>query len=99
MQGEFDETDDDTPTIEDAGAESNIPGGDERSFEGHNGTREVAAPTPPPPQVVSPWNCSICGEPSRDICVYCTKDTCANHICERCLRCSDCCACDMARVA
>src|SRR4051794_15160129 len=35
---------------------------------------------PVPPAVVSPWNCSICGEPSRDICVACTKDTCENHL-------------------
>jgi hypothetical protein len=39
--------------------------------------------------------CSICGDASRDICVYCTKDACANHICERCHRCSDCCHCDI----
>jgi hypothetical protein len=41
------------------------------------------------------FTCSICGEKSRAICVYCTKDTCANHICERCHRCVDCCVCDM----
>jgi hypothetical protein len=39
--------------------------------------------------------CSICGEPSTDICVYCTKDACTNHRCDRCKRCSDCCECDM----
>jgi hypothetical protein len=39
--------------------------------------------------------CSICGEPSVSICVYCTKDACPNHICERCSRCSDCCECDI----
>jgi len=39
--------------------------------------------------------CSICGEPSRDICVACTKDACHNHRCERCKRCSDCCGCDV----
>jgi hypothetical protein len=38
--------------------------------------------------------CSICGESSTDICVYCTKDTCANHRCIRCRRCSDCCECE-----
>lgn len=37
--------------------------------------------------------CSICGEPSTEICVYCTKDACANHLCRKCLRCSDCCEC------
>ena len=26
--------------------------------------------------------------------MYCTKDTCANHLCERCHRCSDCCLCE-----
>jgi len=41
------------------------------------------------------FTCSICGDVSRDICVYCTKDACANHICERCHRCSDCCHCDI----
>jgi hypothetical protein len=39
--------------------------------------------------------CSICGEPSTDICVFCTKDACANHRCDRCKRCSDCCECDV----
>jgi len=50
-----------------------------------------------PAAVVSPWNCSICAEPSRAICLYCTKDTCDNHLCPRCGRCSDCCACDLSR--
>jgi hypothetical protein len=40
-------------------------------------------------------SCSICAEPSTDICVYCTKDACRNHRCERCKRCSDCCECDV----
>jgi hypothetical protein len=40
------------------------------------------------------FTCSICGESSEEICVYCTKDTCANHLCERCKRCSDCCVCE-----
>ena len=26
-----------------------------------------------------PFNCTICGEESTRICVWCTKDTCANH--------------------
>jgi hypothetical protein len=39
--------------------------------------------------------CSICSEPSHDICVYCTKDACSNHRCDRCKRCSDCCECDV----
>jgi hypothetical protein len=39
------------------------------------------------------FTCSICGDPSRSICVYCTKDACDNHLCERCRRCSDCCEC------
>jgi hypothetical protein len=38
--------------------------------------------------------CSICGEVSTDICIYCTKDACSNHRCVRCKRCSDCCQCD-----
>ena len=40
------------------------------------------------------FTCSICGEVSQRICVYCTKDACGNHLCERCHRCSDCCECD-----
>ena len=40
------------------------------------------------------FNCSICSEPSHDICVYCTKDVCRLHRCQRCLRCSDCCECE-----
>ncbi len=44
---------------------------------------------------VSSFSCSICGEVSRDICVYCTKDACSNHLCDRCHRCSDCCVCEM----
>ena len=41
------------------------------------------------------FTCSICGDSSREICVFCTKDACANHLCERCRRCSDCCACEV----
>jgi hypothetical protein len=41
------------------------------------------------------FTCSICGEPSSDICAYCTKDTCVNHLCTRCKRCSDCCECEV----
>jgi hypothetical protein len=29
------------------------------------------------------------------ICARCTKDACNNHICEKCLRCSDCCECEI----
>lgn len=29
------------------------------------------------------------------ICVMCTKDTCSNHLCERCGACSDCCDCEV----
>jgi hypothetical protein len=43
-----------------------------------------------------PFNCSICGEESTRICARCTKDACNNHICEKCLRCSDCCECEVA---
>jgi hypothetical protein len=39
--------------------------------------------------------CSICGEPSTAICAWCTKDTCGNHLCEKCKRCSDCCECEV----
>jgi len=40
------------------------------------------------------FTCSICGEPSTQICAYCTKDACGNHRCVRCKRCSDCCECE-----
>lgn len=42
-----------------------------------------------------PFSCSICEEESTRICVSCTKDTCANHLCERCHCCSDCCECEV----
>jgi hypothetical protein len=42
-----------------------------------------------------PFSCSICGEESNRICARCTKDTCANHICDKCGRCSDCCECEV----
>lgn len=41
------------------------------------------------------FTCSICGEPAGEICVYCTKDACLNHRCDRCKRCSDCCECEV----
>jgi hypothetical protein len=41
------------------------------------------------------FNCTICGEESTRICVFCTKDTCSNHLCDRCGSCSDCCACEV----
>ena len=44
---------------------------------------------------VRTYTCSICGEPSTEICVYCTKDACPNHLCLKCLRCSDCCECEV----
>jgi hypothetical protein len=39
--------------------------------------------------------CSICGETATQICARCTKDTCGNHLCEKCLKCSDCCECEI----
>lgn len=39
--------------------------------------------------------CSICEENSTRICVRCTKDTCGNHLCEKCGQCSDCCSCEL----
>jgi hypothetical protein len=41
-----------------------------------------------------PFTCSICEELSTHICVSCTKDACANHLCLKCHRCSDCCECE-----
>jgi len=41
------------------------------------------------------YTCSICGEPSTEICHYCTKDACANHLCQKCHYCSDCCHCEI----
>lgn len=43
-----------------------------------------------------PFTCSICGEESSRICARCTKDSCNNHICDKCLRCSDCCECEVS---
>ena len=45
-----------------------------------------------------PFVCSICEEQSTCICVKCTKDTCANHLCEKCAACSDCCDCEVRLV-
>lgn len=42
-----------------------------------------------------PFACSICGEESTQICARCTKDACDNHLCAKCLRCSDCCECEV----
>ena len=42
-----------------------------------------------------PFTCSICEEESTHICVACTKDSCDNHLCEKCSRCSDCCGCEV----
>ena len=42
-----------------------------------------------------PFVCSICEEQSTRICIECTKDTCANHLCEKCAACSDCCDCEV----
>jgi len=39
--------------------------------------------------------CSICGEVATQICARCTKDVCGNHLCEKCLECSDCCECEV----
>jgi hypothetical protein len=42
-----------------------------------------------------PFTCTICEEESTRICIACTKDTCGNHLCEKCRRCSDCCDCEL----
>jgi hypothetical protein len=42
-----------------------------------------------------PLTCTICEEASTRICLACTKDTCGNHLCEKCRRCSDCCDCEL----
>ena len=42
------------------------------------------------------FTCNICGEESTRICARCTKDTCNNHLCDKCQRCSDCCECEVA---
>jgi hypothetical protein len=44
---------------------------------------------------IGTFTCSICDDASHKICVYCTKDACNNHLCHRCLCCSECCRCDM----
>jgi hypothetical protein len=53
----------------------------------HQGEEKVTA--------VMPFTCSICGEASTRICARCTKDACDNHLCDKCLRCSDCCECEV----
>ena len=45
-----------------------------------------------------PFVCSICEQESTRICVACTKDSCENHLCEKCARCSDCCGCEVTLV-
>src|ERR1700689_2139351 len=45
--------------------------------------------------ITMPFVCSICEEQSTRICVKCPKDTCANHLCEKCASCSDCCDCEI----
>jgi len=52
---------------------------------------------PQPPATGKQFECSICGEASEHICVWCTKDACDNHLCAKCQRCSDCCECDQVR--
>jgi hypothetical protein len=42
-----------------------------------------------------PYACSICEQESTRICLFCTKDACGIHICDRCGCCSDCCQCDV----
>jgi hypothetical protein len=41
------------------------------------------------------FHCTICEQESTRICVRCTKDTCSNHLCEKCGCCSDCCDCEL----
>ncbi len=41
------------------------------------------------------FTCSICEEESTRICIRCTKDSCENHLCEKCQMCSDCCGCEV----
>jgi hypothetical protein len=48
---------------------------------------------------ITTFVCSICEEPSTEICVYCTKDVCDNHRCAKCQRCSDCCQCEQRRTS
>ena len=45
---------------------------------------------------IMPFSCTICAEESTSICARCTQDTCRNHLCERCRKCSDCCECEIA---
>jgi hypothetical protein len=45
------------------------------------------------------FECSICADPSTEICVCCAKDACNNHLCIRCRSCSDCCGCEVPLTA
>ena len=62
------------------------------------GTADEGADTPSPATIEdtsdTQFRCYICDEPSTEICVRCTRDACENHLCEKCQRCSDCCACE-----
>jgi hypothetical protein len=44
-------------------------------------------------EIQSRFACHICEGESTEICVYCTKDACELHLCDRCRRCTDCCVC------
>lgn len=50
-----------------------------------------------PEKVAVEFHCHICAEPSETLCKWCTKDSCENHLCPDCQRCSDCCDCDLRK--
>ncbi len=58
-------------------------------------TDAAAQPGRPPVTPATTFACHICGEPSSQICRYCAKDACENHLCPKCFRCSDCCTCEV----
>lgn len=53
------------------------------------------APEVTPQKPTLAFTCHICGDGSERICVWCTKDCCDLHRCEKCSRCSDCCVCEV----
>lgn len=55
---------------------------------------EIKSQTAPGAPASHSFACSICGEASTQICAWCTKDACDDHLCEKCRRCSDCCRCE-----
>lgn len=55
----------------------------------------IARPSAREEKIIMAFFCTICEEESTRICASCTKDTCGNHLCDKCGCCSDCCSCEV----